>query len=79
MEVYKDRKKDLHVVFIDLEKVHNKVLREILWECLTKKEVPAAYIQAIKDMYEEVKTIIRTLAGLIEYFPIDIDYTRVQR
>lgn len=28
---YKDRKKDLHMIFIDLEKVYDRVLREIFW------------------------------------------------
>jgi len=33
IEVYQDRKKDLHIMFIDLEKVDNRVPRKMLWEC----------------------------------------------
>jgi len=40
----------------------------VLRECLEKKEVYVTYIQATKDMYEGVKTSIRTLASGIEYF-----------
>jgi len=60
--LYRDKKNDLHMVFINLEKVYNKVPREVLWECFEKKEVSMAYIRTIKDMHEGVNTSVRTLA-----------------
>ena len=72
MERYRAGKKDLHVIFIDLEKAYDKVPREILWWVLTKKLVPVKYINIIKDMYEGAITNVKTNDGLSSSFPITI-------
>lgn len=37
-------KRDLHLVFNDLDKVFDKVLRDVLWNALKTKEVRTSYI-----------------------------------
>jgi hypothetical protein len=72
MERYKEQKKDLHMVFIDLEKAYDKIPRNVLWWALEKHKVPAKYITLIKDMYDNVVTSVRTSAGDTDDFPIKI-------
>lgn len=49
--------KNLDMVFIDLEKMYNRVPIKVLWKVLEKKGVCITYIQAIKD---GVMTRVRT-------------------
>ena len=48
MERYREQKKDLHMVFIDLEKA------------LDRHKVPTKYVALIKDMYNNVMTRVRS-------------------
>ena len=72
MERYREHKKDLHMVFIDLEKAYDKIPRNVMWWALEKHKVPAKYITLIKDMYDNVVTSVRTSDVDTDDFPIKI-------
>jgi hypothetical protein len=72
MERCMEQKKDLHMVFIDLEKAYDKVTRNIIWWALQKYKVSTKYITLINDMYDNVVTSVRTSDGDTNDFPINI-------
>jgi hypothetical protein len=54
----REQKKDLHIIFIDLEKTYGKVPRNVMWWALQKHKVSSKYITLIKDMYDNVVTSV---------------------
>ena len=44
MKLYMERKKDLHIVFIDIEKAYDRIPCEVLWEYFEKKDLSEIYI-----------------------------------
>ncbi|GKA87033.1 retrovirus-related pol polyprotein LINE-1 [Tanacetum coccineum] len=56
MKKYRERQRDLHLAFLDLEKAYDSVPRELIWKTLIEKETPRRYIKVIRDMYDGAKT-----------------------
>jgi hypothetical protein len=76
MKRYREQKKDLHIIFIDLEKTYDKVTRNVIWWALQKHKVSSKYITLIKDMYDNVMTSVRTSDRDTNDFPINIGLHR---
>jgi hypothetical protein len=72
MEICREQKKKLHMVFIDLEKAYDKVPRNVMWWALQKHKVSTNYITLIKDMYDNIVTSVRTSNGDTNDFLINI-------
>ena len=47
MEKYRERKKDLHLVFIDLEKAYDSIPQSLVWDSLKNIGISRRYIEVI--------------------------------
>ena len=60
IEKHREMQKALHLVFIDLEKAHDRVPRQEVWRCLREQGVPEKYVRLLKDSYEDARTQVKT-------------------
>lgn len=72
IERHRDAKRDLHAIFVDLEKAFDRVPRELIYEALRAHQVPEEYVLIIKDMYFNINTVVRCAAGESERFDIQV-------
>ena len=64
LEKHWEMQKELHMVFIDLEKGYDRVPRQEVLMCLREHYVPEKYVRLVKDTYEEARTEVKTSIGL---------------
>ncbi|KAK3525620.1 hypothetical protein QTP70_001367 [Hemibagrus guttatus] len=72
MEKYRDGQRELHCVFVDLEKAYDRVPREELWYCMKKSGVAEKYVRVVQDMYERSRTVVRCAVGQTEEFNVEV-------
>ncbi|KAK3574277.1 hypothetical protein QTP86_004371 [Hemibagrus guttatus] len=69
---YRDGQRELHCVFVDLEKAYDRVPREELWYCMRKSGVAEKYVRVVQDMYERSRTVVRCDVGQTEEFKVEV-------
>ncbi|KAK3571709.1 hypothetical protein QTP86_017856, partial [Hemibagrus guttatus] len=71
-EKYRDGQRELHCVFVDLEKAYDRVPRVELWYCMRKSGVAEKYVRVVQDMYERSRTVVRCAVGQTEEFKVEV-------
>ena len=72
MEKYKEGQKELHCVFVDLEKAYDKKPREEAWYCMRKSGLAEKYVRIVQDMYDDSTTAVRCAVGVTEGFEVKV-------
>ena len=72
MEKYRKGQRELHCVFVDLEKAYDRVLREELWYCIRKSGMAKKFVRLLQDMYEGSETVARYAVGTTESFKVKV-------
>ena len=76
MEKYREGQKELHCVFVELEKAYDRVPREELWYCMRKSGIVEKYVRLVQDMYEGSETVVRSSSSSssFEGYPLQVRY-----
>ena len=72
MEKCRKGQRELHCVFVNLEKAYGRVPRKELWYCMRKSGIAEKYVRLVQDMYEESKKVVRCAVGTIESFKVKV-------
>jgi len=72
MAKYREGPKELHGVFVDLEKAYDTVPREEMVHCVRKSGVAVKYVKVVKDMHDESETSVRCATGMTEDFKVQV-------
>lgn len=69
---YKEKKRNVAMVFIDLEKVHGRVLKDAFCKVLKKKMVPTVYVKIIQVLYDEARMSVKCMCKETEDFKVKV-------
>ena len=62
----------LHVLYVDMLKCFESIYRSALWLKLYKCGIKGKLLQIVRDMYENVKSCVKSCSSLSEYFSYSV-------
>ena len=71
MEKAIERRRELFVAFIDLEKAYDRVNRVKLWEALRQTQVGEGLVRAVQSLYMECEARVKVGEKQSEWFNVD--------
>ena len=71
-ERFLEKKRDLWMAFVDLEKASDGVPREVVWWALRRSGVEEWLVTAIRAMYEDVTTAVKMQDGESDDFEVKV-------
>ncbi len=72
LEKHREKRRGMHVIFIDLEKAYDRVPRQEVWRCMREKGVPEKYVRLVQDMYAGARTQVRSSVGLTNWIEVRV-------
>ena len=67
-EKFKEKKKNLYLCFMDLEKAYDRVCRKKMWSVLKDYEVKSNLLHAVKAFYENSRACVRVKRNVTDFF-----------
>ena len=66
-----EKRRDVFLAFIDLEKAYDRVNREKLWEALRQAQVEEGLVRAVQSLYMECEAKVKVGEKYSEWFKMD--------
>ena len=68
VQKYINENKRLNIIYVDMMKCFDSIYRNALWLKLYKTGIRGKILQIVKDMYENVKSCVKSCSSYSDYF-----------
>ncbi|KAK6750376.1 hypothetical protein RB195_002386 [Necator americanus] len=72
LEKHREKNRNVHLAFLDLEKAFDRVPHELLWMCMRSHRVPEEYVRWTKLLYAKPVSVVQCAAGTSRPFPVQV-------